>query len=318
VKKLFIIFLFLILPAVSFSASCDGTALTGLTEDTAPTADDLFYSVNDPDGTPADRKVTLDTILRPTIQVTDPTSSDDSGLYINSVDGDAFLVSKNIGISTWATTYTPSEVTCSGVFSSGDNESCESVVDGDMCTTDWDTVVDTNSILTTNSTDWANTGLKSIEVAMSAISQVAYVPVDIGAQDGDWSVRFYIHTPVSYSGQAIKLMTANEAALPNSERVSIDFREVGIRADSSTASSYIAVSDDTTYRVELDYNRNSTGTITVYNTSDVQVGSESFTCNDSDTQYMGFGQISTSTGDFDTFYIDDIKYQAGGGYIGPQ
>ena len=106
-KKLFIIFLFLILPAVSFSASCDGTALLGLTEDTAPTADDLFYSVNDPSGTPGDRKVTFDSILRPTIQATDPTSSDDSGLYVNSVDGDAFLVSNGIGISTWATTYTP-------------------------------------------------------------------------------------------------------------------------------------------------------------------------------------------------------------------
>lgn len=36
--------------------------LTALTEDTAPTADDLIYSVTDPAGTPASRKVTLESL----------------------------------------------------------------------------------------------------------------------------------------------------------------------------------------------------------------------------------------------------------------
>lgn len=45
------------------------TKLTGLTEDASPTTDDLIYTVHDPGGTPASRKVTianLDTLLSQT------------------------------------------------------------------------------------------------------------------------------------------------------------------------------------------------------------------------------------------------------------
>ena len=37
--------------------------LTDLSEDTAPTTDDIVYVVNDPTGTPGDKKVTLANLL---------------------------------------------------------------------------------------------------------------------------------------------------------------------------------------------------------------------------------------------------------------
>ena len=43
----------------------------------------------------------------PTIQDTDPTVSDTSGLYQNRTDGDMFLVEQNVAVSTWTTTRTP-------------------------------------------------------------------------------------------------------------------------------------------------------------------------------------------------------------------
>jgi len=54
VKKIFIGLLFLLTPVILYAAD-----LTDQTEDTSPTSDDLIYTVNDPAGTPADRKVTL-------------------------------------------------------------------------------------------------------------------------------------------------------------------------------------------------------------------------------------------------------------------
>lgn len=107
--KRIIIFVFILLCFASygFSATCDGTALSGLTEDTAPTSDDIIYTVDDPDGTQGSRKVTIENILKPNIQTTDPSDTDPSGIYVNTTDGDAFIVSQNVGVSTWATTYTP-------------------------------------------------------------------------------------------------------------------------------------------------------------------------------------------------------------------
>ena len=39
--------------------------LTDITEDTAPSVDDIFYTVNDPAGTPGDRKVTFTNARKP-------------------------------------------------------------------------------------------------------------------------------------------------------------------------------------------------------------------------------------------------------------
>ena len=40
------------------------TKLTALTEDTAPTIDDLLYLVNDPGGTPGEKKLKLENLLK--------------------------------------------------------------------------------------------------------------------------------------------------------------------------------------------------------------------------------------------------------------
>lgn len=49
-----IILLLLLIPALAFGQ----TELPDMTEDTSPGSDSLYYSVDDPSGTPADRKVT--------------------------------------------------------------------------------------------------------------------------------------------------------------------------------------------------------------------------------------------------------------------
>lgn len=51
-----ILLLLLILPSTVWA---DSQALTALTDDSAPTSDDLLYEVNSPGGTPGDRKLTL-------------------------------------------------------------------------------------------------------------------------------------------------------------------------------------------------------------------------------------------------------------------
>lgn len=55
-KKLVTLFLLLCLTSLVHAAD---TKITALTEDTAPTGDDLLVTVNDPGGTPANRKATL-------------------------------------------------------------------------------------------------------------------------------------------------------------------------------------------------------------------------------------------------------------------
>jgi len=213
-------------------------------------------------------------------------------------------------------------VTCSGDWSDGDNEACEAAVDGNMCTTDYTGETDTNSILTTNSTDYANTGTKSVKIAMGAVDQVAYIAYDTGGSDGDCSVRFYLRIPDDFStsagGQAIQVMDGCQYAPLNGNRLNLFMLPPGLFATSSGTSSYINVSDGTWYRVELDYNAGGTCTFALYTTGDILVGSETFAGRAESIRYFDFGQLKSSTADALTYYIDDIEYGPTGGTIGPQ
>lgn len=69
--KYLILVLLLAIPSISFSAD---TKITALTADTTPTLDDLTITVNDPSGTPANRKVTIQSLFVPANLTVDGTN----------------------------------------------------------------------------------------------------------------------------------------------------------------------------------------------------------------------------------------------------
>jgi len=72
--------------------------VTALTLDTAPTGDDLLYTVTDPGGTPASRKVTIQSVQN-LLEITAKTASATSAL-----DDNAKLITMNV--TTTANAYT--------------------------------------------------------------------------------------------------------------------------------------------------------------------------------------------------------------------
>ena len=252
-----------------------------------------------------------------------PSASSAVGLYYDTTSHIAYYKSA-AGLQPFTMgTYVADPVTtaCSGDFSTGDNESFENATDGEVCTTDFIAAVDTSSIMDTVSTTQFNSGAKSLEVAMSVVTDRAYASWDIGVADGDFSVRFYVRTPsdllTTNVGSHPIVFSANEYGASSGSRLKIYMGSTGIFGESSGVSTPIVVAAATWYRVEVDYNSGGTGTVAVYTTGGVEVGSESLTCQSSDLRYFDVGQIrETSTANAVTYYIDDFKYQAAGGVVG--
>lgn len=58
---------FLILALFLWAQAAHADNITTLSADTSPTTDDLIYSLNDPSGSPGDRKVTIGNLAKPVI-----------------------------------------------------------------------------------------------------------------------------------------------------------------------------------------------------------------------------------------------------------
>lgn len=210
---------------------------------------------------------------------------------------------------------------CSGDWSTGSNEAFEST-DDNTCTTDWQAEGDTSNILSASSTNNFHTGSQSLEVAMTAINQRSYKTADLGATDGTFSVRFYLYTPTNMATLGSTHMEAMEAAVsgPNSsDRLWVRIASTGVYASSQTTSSTITMAAGAWYRIEVDYIASSTScTIEVWNSSEVSVGSSTFTCRSDALRYFSFGQNNSTTSDYATYYIDDVKFNSSGGLIGAE
>lgn len=124
-KGLIVLFVICFMCGLGYAADQD---LTDQTEDETPTADDIIYVVDDPGGTPADKKVTLANVKT----VVSDWLSDETTVYLNEENKDKTLIVGSLSSSTGNVVINDNvEVTGSLIFTDSDGMT----IDGDLTTT---------------------------------------------------------------------------------------------------------------------------------------------------------------------------------------
>ena len=239
----------------------------------------------------------------------------------------------NIGAVGGKVASAPAGPTCSGDFSSGQNESFEKA-DGEFCTTDW-SETDAGSAINTYSTGWNFCGTHSVSVIFDSDSPNNYIRADLGSADADFYLRYYFKyaaLPNYYSAQ-YQPRIGNDSGMGFYVNVGNNTdqsrHELVMRNNDGTWSTeYFAVVNNGEYRVELHVVGSSgTTTMELYEKngaswdhklsssggSDYEINITSSQTNHRYIDWLSSGTSSTPT----TLYYDDVKVAiSGAGYIG--
>jgi len=228
--------------------------------------------------------------------------------------------------------------TCSGDFSSGQNESFEnSSGDGYFCTTDWSVVSDAGSAINTYDNNWNFCGTHSMSIIYDSDSPNNQVRINLGSEDPDFYFRYYFKYSAVSAYAALSYMPrfGNDSdasfyvtSMNNTDnsRHELKLRQAGSGSGYSTE--YFRIYDGYEYRVEI-HVVGSAGTTTAklfykngasWDAVLSSTGGDDYEINLTATQtnhkYIDFISNSSSATAV-TIYFDDVKISlSGGDYIG--
>lgn len=247
-------------------------------------------------------------------------SFDTGYLYACVSSGDI----NRVALTDWSNPQPVGE-TCSGDFSSGDNESFESGT-LQFCTTDW-SYTNADSKLDTYSSTGANCGSTAMAITGNSGNTGDNVATaDYGSAISSGYIRFYLTLPTMDDWDYFYFYKASSATTPGVTDSSLSavvysVTGTGLRVQLSIggvlSTNYFELTEGGgPYRVEINYANNATVTMRMWDTDDTTQLQHNGAANDLtetgaayDTRYHHFYDGYTFAGDA-TLYIDDVEHSA--------
>ena len=203
------------------------------------------------------------------------------------------------------------------IGSPGNWESFEYGAD-DFCNSDI-SILDTDGIINTQDSAWAKCGSSSVSIAYTAMEADNYILVDLGVTpDTAYRVVFYFKISAEISDWTLVRFfhIGNGPASFDGANMNLELKRAGynmrLQATPGDVQNGETLSANTVYRIEIDFVKNDTTTITIFDSVDSQVGTDiTVTAGDNTGRYMTLGPIYGNN-QTQTLYFDAFQYHGSG------
>lgn len=173
------------------------------------------------------------------------------------------------------------------------------------------TETDTASLLDDVDSGQAHSGTNSMVVLGNATTE-AHQIYDTGETRTDISISVWIYAPDSSGGDDSPRLVQFGASSTGTYGMWAGFRKASgayyfiARGAGDIVAGTTSITANAWYRLEIDYTKNDTSTVKVYNTAGSLLDTVSITATNNASRYLFLGKIANSTTTWGSFYFDDL------------